>query len=120
MCTGHTIRAAGYRYTEWLAFDHVQGVADWTHPLGVELYEHDPIAKPTCKWDYEALNRQSDPALAATKAELAKVLRKASRVPRNGAPSTGAQKGGGGASASSLQLLRDERREQGTQARSHS
>jgi hypothetical protein len=77
---GYTLRVAGFRYTEWLSFDHLQGVADWTKPLGVELYVHDTVAKPTCKWDYENENRQADPALAKTKAELAKALRKAARA----------------------------------------
>ena len=39
---GYSIRTDIWRYTEWVAFDHVKGVPDWARgPLwGIELYDH--------------------------------------------------------------------------------
>ena len=49
-----------WRYTEWLKFDDVNGVPDWSYVYGVELYNH---SAPAVDFDDENANLASVPSL---------------------------------------------------------
>ena len=77
---GYSIRTDTWRYTEWLAFDHVNAVADWKRgPLwGIELYDHrgETSRVPTAAdWNYENVNVAHDAANTKIVATLAQQLR---------------------------------------------
>ena len=82
---GYSIRTDVWRYTEWLAFSHVEGVADWARgPVwGIELYAHSTPASrvPSAEdWEYENVNVAYDPVHAPVVNLLASQLRKGWRA----------------------------------------
>jgi hypothetical protein len=56
----------------------LEGVANWTALVGVELYPHGDLASQTadCSWDYESVNQANDLKLVRERHMLAIELRK--------------------------------------------
>ena len=70
---GYTVRVASWRYTEWVKFDNVTGIADWQAVVGKELYAQ--ALGTACTFDTDHTNVVADPLNARTVTELAAMLR---------------------------------------------
>jgi hypothetical protein len=61
------------RYTEWVGFNNLTGVADWSTTVGKELYEE--TLGRSCGFDTDSVNVAADPVNAGTVADLHALLR---------------------------------------------
>jgi len=73
---GYTIRASGWRYTEWAAFNTSrEGTGpNWSDLKGVELYSHEP-QQASCGWGFEHQNLAEDSKFSAVRSRLSRWLR---------------------------------------------
>ena len=61
---------------EWVRFDHLTGVPDWTAPrVGRELYAEAPTGDLTYAFAHDHTNVAEDPAHADVVSQLSRMLR---------------------------------------------
>ena len=71
---GYSVRVPEWRYTEWVRFDNLTGVPDWTAQVGRELYA-ETSDDLTCAFAHDHTNVVEDPANADVVSQLSRMLR---------------------------------------------
>ena len=72
---GYSVRTDTWRYTEWVAFDNANAVADWDVLYGRELYSHEDAPVPDASFDYNNHNLAFEESYQELVANLSAVLR---------------------------------------------